>query len=143
MKQYVKSKFMCWRLLPAIVILSACVSPPPADESEIPVVGRNRVPLDSSSPPELSPASRAVSDLLIGAQREYERGDWQAAIAVAERALRVDRRQPGIYLLIAKSYRALDELEQARRFVEQGLRYARDDDGATTRELNWLAEVLP
>lgn len=127
-------------LLSSALLLTACVSSPgPQGEAEI--VDRNAVPPDVGAP-GANPAARAVSDLIAGSQRDYDRGDWDSAIAVAERALRIDRRQPEVYLLLAKCYRALGEPDQALQFVEQGRRYLPDTETSISRELDWLAEAL-
>lgn len=125
--------------LSATLLLAACASGPgkPGDAE---ILDRNPVP------PEIdmgdSPSARAVQDLVANAQREYDKGDWQSAVAVAERALRIDRRQPAVYLILAKCYRAMGENGQALQFVEQGRRYLPEEYTPVGRELDWLAEAL-
>ncbi len=121
--------------------MSACALGP-SQPSEPSVVDRNSIPPDVDAPPARHPSDRAVTDLILSSQSEYDKGDWQSAIAVAERALRIDRRQPSVYLLLAKSYRAMGETKQALQFVEQGQRYLRDNNSDIAKELNWLAEAL-
>ncbi len=59
------------------------------------------------------------------ARKEFDSQEWQRTIVVAERGLRVDRRNAEFYWLIARSYLNLDNINQAKAFAEQGLRYAR------------------
>lgn len=75
------------------------------------------------------PARRnsAVDSLLAQGRSEYRNGDYSRAIASAERALRIDRRNPAVYLLLAENYQRLGNRDQAQQFAQQGLRYSRDD----------------
>jgi len=85
--------------------------------------------------------NRATAQLIADAQRQFQRNDWQAAIAIAERGLRVDRREVRLYLLIAKSYRALGSMDISKQFAEQGLRYVSEPTSAIAREFNRLLTV--
>ena len=138
-----------WLALPAyfflVISLSACVSTGPSEPTEPGAVemDRSKLPPEPNvQPPSARPSARAVDTLVTDSRREYERGDWQAAIATAERALRIDRRQPEVYLIIAKSYRALGDRDQALQFVEQGLRYIVDDNTDAARELSFMERSL-
>src|SRR5690554_5757520 len=70
--------------------------------------------------PERNPA---VDGLIEQAGLAYQTGDFQGAIASAERGLRIDRREPALYLLLARSYLELAQPRQADEFARQGLRY--------------------
>lgn len=70
--------------------------------------------------PERNPA---VDGLIEQAGLAYQSGDYQGAIANAERGLRIDRREPALYLLLARSYMELAQPRQADEFARQGLRY--------------------
>lgn len=70
--------------------------------------------------PERNPA---VDGLIEQAGLAYQTGDYQGAIASAERGLRIDRREPALYLLLARSYLELAQPRQADEFARQGLRY--------------------
>jgi tetratricopeptide (TPR) repeat protein len=65
-----------------------------------------------------------VSSLVLEARAQYQAQAYQAAIATAERGLRIDRQAGELYLLLAQSYVQLALPQQARMFVQQGLRYA-------------------
>jgi tetratricopeptide (TPR) repeat protein len=58
------------------------------------------------------------------ARAQYQAKQYQAAIAIAERALRIDRRSPDVYLVLAQSYMQLANRQLALQFVQQGIRYA-------------------
>ncbi|WP_052481164.1 tetratricopeptide repeat protein [Gilvimarinus agarilyticus] len=72
-------------------------------------------------------SNSAVDALLAQGRSEYRNGDYSRAIASAERALRIDRRNPAVYLLLAENYQRLGNRNQAEQFAQQGLRYSRDD----------------
>jgi tetratricopeptide (TPR) repeat protein len=76
--------------------------------------------------PETPPAmpNSAVTSLINQSRSLYNSHDYSAAIAAAERGLRIDRRAPELYLVIAQSYVQLGQSAQAEQFVQQGLRYA-------------------
>jgi Tfp pilus assembly protein PilF len=65
----------------------------------------------------------AVDGLIEQAGMAYQAGDYHGAIASAERGLRIDRREPALYLLLAQSYLELARPRQADEFARQGLRY--------------------
>jgi tetratricopeptide (TPR) repeat protein len=69
----------------------------------------------------------AVASLLSQGRAHYQSGAYRRAIASAERALRIDRRNPAVYLLLAENYQRLGNRGQAEQFAQQGLRYSRDD----------------
>ena len=99
--------------------------------------------IENSSPSvtKQSTGNRATAQLIADAQEQFQRNDWQAAIAIAERGLRVDRREVRLYLLIAKSYRALGSLDISKQFAEQGLRYVSEPTSAIALEFNRLLTV--
>lgn len=66
----------------------------------------------------------AVTSLTNQARAQYNTRDYQTAIATAERGLRIDRRSPELYLIIAQSYVQLAMPQRAEQFVQQGLRYS-------------------
>ena len=86
--------------------------------------------VEPAPPPEAPVQGRsnsAVDSLLAQGRSEYRNGDYSRAIASAERALRIDRRNPAVYLLLAENYQRLGNTGQAEQFAQQGLRYSRDD----------------
>lgn len=75
----------------------------------------------SPPPPVVNPA---VVSLTNQARGQYNARNYQGAIATAERGLRIDRRAPDLYLVLAQSYLQLAMYQQAEQFVQQGLRFA-------------------
>lgn len=74
--------------------------------------------------PVLPSTNPAVTSLTNQARAQYNTRDYQTAIATAERGLRIDRRSPELYLIIAQSYVQLAMPQRAEQFVQQGLRYS-------------------
>lgn len=69
-------------------------------------------------------SSNATASLVSQARAQYQAKNYQGAIATAERALRIDRRAPDVYLILAQSYMQLANTQLALQFVQQGIRYA-------------------
>jgi tetratricopeptide (TPR) repeat protein len=102
-------------------------TPTPAPEVKQPVklvepvipeaVPQTRAPIPVAS-------SNATASLVSQARAQYQAKNYQGAIAIAERALRIDRRAPDVYLILAQSYMQLANTQVALQFVQQGIRYA-------------------
>lgn len=69
-------------------------------------------------------SSNATASLVSQARAQYQAKNYQGAIAIAERALRIDRRVPDVYLVLAQSYMQMANPQVALQFVQQGIRYA-------------------
>jgi tetratricopeptide (TPR) repeat protein len=69
-------------------------------------------------------SSNATASLVSQARAQYQAKNYQGAIAIAERALRIDRRAPDVYLILAQSYMQLANTQAALQFVQQGIRFA-------------------
>ena len=68
--------------------------------------------------------AKGVVDQLLGqAEASRQQQDWNGVIAVAEQGLRINRRMPQWYMLLAESYLAMQQLQRANAFVMQGQRY--------------------
>ncbi|GAA6151844.1 tetratricopeptide repeat protein [Pseudoteredinibacter isoporae] len=83
----------------------------------------------------------AAQSLLSSAQRAFSAGDYEGAIANAERGLRIARTSSELLMVLAKSYAAQSDFEQARVFAQRGLRYL--PAGAKRREFEDLLRRLP
>lgn len=88
----------------------------PSQEEDLPI---EVVP--SNVPAVVNPAVQSLTDQ---AREQYNAHNYQTAIATAERGLRIDRRAPELYLVLAQSYLQLAMYSQAEQFVQQGLRFA-------------------
>lgn len=118
-------------LFTALACTNQSMSPPPSTTVE----DRSPSTINQSS------GNRATAQLIADAQRQYQLNDWSAAIATAERGLRVDRRDVRLYMLIAKSYRALGDIDLSKQFAEQGLRYVSEPTSDIALEFNRLLTV--
>lgn len=72
----------------------------------------------------VAPVGNAAASLITQARAQYAAKNYQAAIATAERGLRIDRRAPELYLILAQSYVQLANTQLAKQFVQQGIRYS-------------------
>ncbi len=127
-----------WVVMGLVVLgfLVGCAGPgvqelPPVVETGEPTEPGSWPPeeLPPVSPPEVTPEApplpnSAVTSLINQSRGHYNSRNYAAAIAAAERGLRIDRRAPELYLVIAQSYVQLGQNAQAEQFVQQGLRYA-------------------
>ena len=84
----------------------------------------NRPRPASAAPATNRAVSGALGSLVSQAQDAYRAGNYQTAITTAERGLRIDRRAPALYLVMAQSYLALNQPAQAAQFANQGLRFS-------------------
>lgn len=76
--------------------------------------------------------------LRLSAQQRLAAGDLQEAIVLAEKGLRIDRKDAQFYLVLARAYQQLNDKSQSSYFAQQGLRYAKKES-QTYRELTRLA----
>ena len=144
MKKIVFNKFLCLGASLFVVMnLVGCagnVKPeatPVVIEQSAPVaVPEVKVPVKPVEPviPESVPQTRAApipvassnatASLVSQARAQYQAKNYQGAIAIAERALRIDRRAPDVYLILAQSDMQLANTQAALQFVQQGIRFA-------------------
>ena len=120
-------RFYCGLAIVLSVVLTGCVSQSSInDDSPVDVDGRVSIPgsvSPGSSPPDISMPSRAVQNMIDESTKLLGSGEWESAIAMAERGMRIDRRVPELYLVIAKGYAGLQDSARAQQFAQQGLRY--------------------
>ena len=103
-----------------LVLLVGCSSQMEAPDIE----AADTAVSESASPAAESPQrSEALSRLITRANEAYQAGDYQTAVDVAERGLRMDRYAPELYLLLAQGSYGLGLREQAVSFARLGLRY--------------------
>ena len=76
--------------------------------------------------------------LLEQSQGAMKNKKYQSAIAVAERGLRVDRKEPRFYQVLAAAYAAINNNKQSTYFAKQGLRYAKKGSLAYQSLQQWL-----
>ncbi len=73
-------------------------------------------------------SSRAIDGLLSDGWKLFEQQRYDASVSVAERALRIDRRNPEVYLLLARSYLLQSQPALAKQFARQGLAFANSSE---------------
>ncbi len=72
----------------------------------------------------VNPAQKAVKSLTEEAWKHYHNDDPDKAIAVAERAQRLDSRSAEVYLVLASSYVIQGKQQLAEQFARRGLSYS-------------------
>lgn len=92
----------------------------PPEKPPIPVAPPVAVPQTRT----VAPVGNAVVSLASQARAQYAAKNYQGAVATAERGLRIDRRAPELYLILAQSYVQLANTQLAQQFVQQGIRYS-------------------
>ncbi|MCW8196212.1 hypothetical protein F6455_15570 [Proteobacteria bacterium 005FR1] len=131
-------------LISSALVLAGCATytpapaPAPAPESETGSASRPAPAIPKQEP------ERAVDRLLEESRSQLAARDWQAAIASAERGLRINRREAELYLLIAEAYRGLGNGDRSVQFARQGLRHAAEGSRTAKALHNLVAagEVL-
>ena len=83
-----------------------------------------RAPSRVPAPVVPNASSNATASLVSQARAQYQARNYQGAVATAERALRIDRRSPEVYLVLAQSYVQLANKQLAMQFAQQGIRYS-------------------
>jgi Flp pilus assembly protein TadD len=78
-------------------------------------------------PPAPSPPVSAHEGLLQRAAEARSAGDYEAALALLERAQRIDPDDARVYLGLARTHRAAGDRAMARASAERGLLYCRAD----------------
>jgi len=128
---------MLWRgaFLALVALLAACATPAPAPPPSVPApVVVPAKPGKVESPPARAPtqtpprpatpsASAAWQPLLAKAEQATQRGDYEQALALLERAQRIDPDSAEVYLCMAQTHRARGNAAQARATAERGLLY--------------------
>ena len=122
----VKRVCMC-----TVLLLGGCATYTPPEGEPVPI---EREPdYTPVTPPATTPqpgpapsgpdTSSAYQGLINKADRASTRGDYEAALALLERAQRIDPGSGEIYLNLAKTYRAKGDDALAAATAERGLLY--------------------
>lgn len=126
----VVSRLILWICVPGLITaLSACSTYRDPKDGTVPAVsppGKPAVVAPVTRPP-LRPAEPATSaawrPLLAKAEQASARGDYEQALALLERAQRIDPDSAEVYLCMARTHRARGDGAQARATAERGLLY--------------------
>ena len=113
------------------------VAEPPAAQQHPPLPRSAIAPAENT----LKPAQKAVKNLVDEAWGHYQNNDPSRAIAVAERAQRLDVRSADVYLVLASSYLALGKQQVAEQFARRGISYSAAGS-AVRSQLQQLIEQL-
>ena len=127
-------------LMSSWVLLNACASTSPSTAvvvrdintaPQIPEVIEKRAPLESKSTPiyqeQASIALPIVERMVNQAESALQARDWPQAIELAEKGLRIERKEPRFYWVLASAYAQLSNKKQSQNFANQGMRYVKKD----------------
>lgn len=95
-------------------------SEPPAPPQPTVPAPKSPAPPQPPRPPQ-PPTTTAWKPLVEKAQQARARGDYEQALALLERAQRIDPESVEIYLQLAQTHRARGNVNQARATAERGL----------------------
>lgn len=124
----------------ALLILAGCapMAPAPTTTSEpLPPVGSSPPPPPSepsatpeprrpdSSEQEPAAAESAIAGLIAQGWRLHSASNYQGALGIAERAQRIEPRNPEVYLLMASAQFGLYRLDVAEQLARRGLSLSR------------------
>jgi Tfp pilus assembly protein PilF len=119
-----------------IILLAACSTYTPPASAPAPVEQPQLEPKVVTPPakvpkapprPATPSASAALQPLLAKAAQATERGDYEQALTLLERAQRIDPDSAEVYLGMAQTHRARGNVAQARATAERGLLYCETD----------------
>ncbi len=115
-----------------IILLAACSTYTPPASAPAPVEQSQPEPKVVTPPakvpqapprPATTSASAALQPLLAKAAQATERGDYEQALTLLERAQRIDPDSAEVYLCMAQTHRARGNAVQARAMANRGLLY--------------------
>jgi Tfp pilus assembly protein PilF len=97
----------------------------PAEKPPVRAVEKPPAPSVYETPPRAATHSAVAAwrPLLASAEQARERGDYEQALALLERAQRIDPDSAEVYLGMAEMHRAKGDAAQARAAAERGLLY--------------------
>ena len=133
--------YLCLAFLPVLLASCAPTTGPVAirnsDSAPAPIYGAAKSGVAANSQEQTEVASLSpvrpdaqktavpiVGRLVAQANRQVGAAEYKKAINTAERGLRINRKEPRLYLALAKAYRGLSNARQSSYFASQGLRYA-------------------
>ncbi len=88
-----------------------------------------------------SPAQKAVTSLLQEGWANYRLGNYPRAMAIAERAQRLDPQRAEIYLLLASSHFAQGKRGLAEQLAQRGLSFSQSDAMIRRKLQSLLAQI--
>lgn len=113
-----------------VLIAAACTTYAPQDAPPAPVEKRPApavvIPPAPKPPQPARPAPSATAawqPLLASAEQAAQRGDYEEALALLERAQRIEPNSAEVYLHMARTHLARGDVAQASATAERGLLY--------------------
>ncbi len=112
------------------------VTPTVSEEKKEESIQQARVqPVTPDGPVKVIPL---VEKLVIQSRQEYSNKNYEQAINLAEKGLRVNRKEARLYLVLAKAYKAEKNTKQSNYFAKQGLRYAKKGEPTYSELVNMV-----
>lgn len=111
-------------------MLSACSTYKPTSTNQGQDQGAPIYSVDSEVSAPESPASESTAadnSLISRAEASVASGDFEQALALLERAQRIDPTNANIYLALARTYFAKGDFRLAQATAERGLLFCRND----------------
>lgn len=119
--------------LAVVLLVAACTTYTPPESPPAPVETPPKPaivtppapkrPQTSAPRPTAPSASAAWQPLLAKAEEATQRGDYEEALALLERAQRIEPDSGEVYLCMARTHQAKGDSAQARATAERGLLY--------------------
>lgn len=116
-----------------VLIAAACTTyapqeapPPPVEKRPAPadVIPPAPKPPQPARPARPAPSAAAAwQPLLAAAEQAAQRGDYEEALALLERAQRIEPNSAEVYLHMARTHLARGDIAQASATAERGLLY--------------------
>lgn len=79
-----------------------------------------------------------VERLFTQADAALQARQWEQAIVFAEKGLRIERKEPRFYWVLAFAYEQLSNKKQSQSFARQGLRYTDKNSSLARRLVSYL-----
>ena len=110
-----------------LLVVAGCSTAPTSTPGPVVTDGK---PAEKTAPPPITPApsvttapGAAYAELLERAESARSRGEYQQALALLERAQRIEPGSARIYLDLAVTHKARGDLQQAKATAERGMLY--------------------
>lgn len=98
----------------------------------------NKAKVQPVYPEDNRVASPLARKLLAESQQQLASRRPKEAIVTAEKGLRIDRKEPKFYEVLAASYSQLGDKKQAAYFAQQGLRYVKKESAEYRSLQQWI-----
>lgn len=148
-RQRLNTSYLLAAVLIASLVAGCATAPPPGrqppigDESAEPSEGPSETPAPESEPPDDTAPARPAPDaraptlaLLRQSERSADDGDLSGAIAYVERAIRLNSRDPELWLRLARLQLAADHPATAEQLAHKAV--ALSGSRSVERRQAWL-----